>query len=162
MERKCTPLKGMKFWHATAEMNPEDIMLSEISQKPKNRYMIPFTWSTWRRKWQPTPISLIAECHGHRSLVGYQQAMGSHESNTKLLTKYLSLALDLLNQCSHIPYFQLQKNISSMELTIVTIFKCTNQWHLLTARSHCHASITTILLQKVFIIFWWKSLPIKQ
>ena len=104
-------------------------------------------------KWQPTPIFLTGECHGHRSLVGYKQAIGSQELNTKLLTKYLSLPLDLLHQCPLIPYFELQKNINNMELIILTIFKCTNQWHLLIARSYCHASITTILLQKIFIIF---------
>ena len=27
--------------------------------------------SPWRRKWQPTPIFLPGESHGHRSLVGY-------------------------------------------------------------------------------------------
>ena len=70
---------------------------------------------------------LTGECHGHRTLVGYKQVMGSQESNTKLLSKYLSLSLDLLNQCSLIPYFQLWKNINNMELTILTIFKCTNQ-----------------------------------
>ena len=25
----------------------------------------------WRRKWQPTPVSLLRKCHGHRSLAGY-------------------------------------------------------------------------------------------
>ena len=25
----------------------------------------------WRRKWQPTPVFLPGECHGQRSLVGY-------------------------------------------------------------------------------------------
>ena len=25
----------------------------------------------WRRKWQPTPVSLPGESHGQRSLVGY-------------------------------------------------------------------------------------------
>ena len=25
----------------------------------------------WRRKWQPTPVSLPGEFHGQRSLVGY-------------------------------------------------------------------------------------------
>ena len=27
--------------------------------------------STWRRAWQPTPVFLPGEFHGHRSLVGY-------------------------------------------------------------------------------------------
>ena len=26
---------------------------------------------TWRRKWQPTPVSLPGESHGQRSLAGY-------------------------------------------------------------------------------------------
>ena len=25
----------------------------------------------WRRKWQPTPVFLLGESHGHRSLAGY-------------------------------------------------------------------------------------------
>ena len=25
----------------------------------------------WRRKWQPTPVFLLGESHGQRSLVGY-------------------------------------------------------------------------------------------
>ena len=28
-------------------------------------------WLIWRRKWQPTPVFLPGESHGHRSLVGY-------------------------------------------------------------------------------------------
>ena len=41
----------------------------------------PATWETWvqflrwedplRRKWQPSPVFLPGESHGHRSLVGY-------------------------------------------------------------------------------------------
>ena len=27
--------------------------------------------SPWRREWQPTPVFLLGECHGQRSLVGY-------------------------------------------------------------------------------------------
>ena len=26
---------------------------------------------TWRRKWQPTPVFLLGESHGQRSLAGY-------------------------------------------------------------------------------------------
>ena len=26
---------------------------------------------SWRRAWQPTPVLLPGECHGHRSLVDY-------------------------------------------------------------------------------------------
>ena len=33
----------------------------------------------WRRKWQPTPVSLPGESHGQRSLVGYS-LLGRKES----------------------------------------------------------------------------------
>ena len=39
--------------------------------------------SPWRRKWQPTPISLPGKSHGQRSLAGYIQFMGS-QSWTRL------------------------------------------------------------------------------
>ena len=35
----------------------------------------------WRRKWQPTPVSLPGESHGWRSLVGYSP-QGRKESDT--------------------------------------------------------------------------------
>ena len=31
----------------------------------------------WRREWQPTPVFLLGEHHGQRSLAGYIQSMGS-------------------------------------------------------------------------------------
>ena len=34
----------------------------------------------WRRAWQPTPVFLPGESHGHRSLVGYRP-WGSTESD---------------------------------------------------------------------------------
>ena len=43
--------------------------------------------STWRRKWQPTPIFLTGESHGQRSLVGYS-LWGQKESDT---TELLSI-----------------------------------------------------------------------
>ena len=42
----------------------------------------------WRRKWQPTPVLLLGEPHGQRSLVGYSP-WGCKESD---MTKRLSTA----------------------------------------------------------------------
>ena len=40
----------------------------------------------WRREWQPTPVFLLGESHGQRSLVGYSP-LGHKESDmTKQLT----------------------------------------------------------------------------
>ena len=36
----------------------------------------------WRRKWQPTPVFLPGESHGHRSLAGYSSK--GHKSQTQL------------------------------------------------------------------------------
>ena len=35
----------------------------------------------WRKKWQPTPVSLPGKSHGHRKLVGYSP-LGCKESDT--------------------------------------------------------------------------------
>ena len=35
----------------------------------------------WRRQWQPTPVFLLGESHGQRSLVGYSP-WGCKESDT--------------------------------------------------------------------------------
>ena len=44
--------------------------------------------SPWSRKWQPSPVSLIRKFHGQRSLVGYNESMGSQESD---MTEHASL-----------------------------------------------------------------------
>ena len=36
---------------------------------------------SWRRKWQPAPVSLPGESHGRRSLAGYSP-LGRKESDT--------------------------------------------------------------------------------
>ena len=41
-------------------------------------YAIAFSW---RRKWQPTPMSLLGKSHGQRRLEGYSP-WGCKESNT--------------------------------------------------------------------------------
>ena len=48
----------------------------------------------WRRKWQPTPVFLLGESHGRRSLVGYSPR-GRKESDTteRLHFHWLSLCL---------------------------------------------------------------------
>ena len=47
----------------------------------------------WRRKWQPTPVPLLGESHGWRSLVGYSP-WGHKESDTteRLHFHFLSLS----------------------------------------------------------------------
>ena len=40
-----------------------------------------FTFMHWRRKWQPTPVSLLGESQGRRSLVG-GRLWGRTESDT--------------------------------------------------------------------------------
>ena len=49
-----------------------------MAQTEKNLLAMQVTWvlsldgeDPWRRKWQPTPVSLPGEFHGQRSLVGY-------------------------------------------------------------------------------------------
>ena len=48
----------------------------------------------WRRKWQPTPVSLPGESHGWRSLVGYSP-WGRKESDTTKGLHFLLLSLNI-------------------------------------------------------------------
>ena len=52
----------------------------------------------WRRKWQPTPVSLAGESHGWRSLVGYSP-QGRKESD---MTEWLHFTLTIINFFSFI------------------------------------------------------------
>ena len=44
-------------------------------------FVFVFYYGLWRRKWQPTPVSLPGESHGRRSLIGYS-LRGRKESDT--------------------------------------------------------------------------------
>ena len=44
-----------------------------------------FTFTHWRRKWQPTPVFLLGESQGLGSLVGYR-LWGHTESDTTEVT----------------------------------------------------------------------------
>ena len=47
----------------------------------------PWVWKIpWRRAWQPTPVFLLGESHGQRSLVGCRPQRGT-ESNMTEVTK---------------------------------------------------------------------------
>ena len=45
----------------------------------------------WRREWQPTPVFLLGEFHGQRSLVGYSPRGREKSERTEQLTLLLSL-----------------------------------------------------------------------
>ena len=42
----------------------------------------------WKREWQPTPVFLPGEFHGHRSLVGYSP-WGCKELDTTEATEHM-------------------------------------------------------------------------
>ena len=46
---------------------------------------------SWRRKWQPTPVSLPGESHGRRSLMGYSPLGRKESDTTKQLHFHFSL-----------------------------------------------------------------------
>ena len=69
-----------------------NIWASLVVQMVKN---LPAMWETWvrslggedtlKREWQPTPVFLPRESHGHRSLVGYSP-QGRKELDTTEVT----------------------------------------------------------------------------
>ena len=54
----------------------------------------------WRRKWQPTPVFVPGEFHGHRSLAGYGPWGCKELDMTKQLTLSLYMILLLLSHFS--------------------------------------------------------------
>ena len=53
----------------------------------------------WMRKWQPTPVLLLGESHGQRSLVGYSPQDGKESDMTEWLHfHFLSLSKENLSQ----------------------------------------------------------------
>ena len=54
---------------------------------------IPLGKIPWRRKWQPTPVFLLGESQGQKSLVGYSP-YGGKESHT---TEHACTSEDLLH-----------------------------------------------------------------
>ena len=42
----------------------------------------------WRRRWQPTPVSLPGKSHGQRNRAGYTQFMGSQRVGYDWMTNY--------------------------------------------------------------------------
>ena len=53
----------------------------------------------WSRKWQPTPVFLLRESHGQRSLVGYSPWGGEVSETTEWLTLNLRCTTWKLIQC---------------------------------------------------------------
>ena len=47
----------------------------------------------WRRKWQPTPVFLLGESHGERSLAGYSP-WGRKESDVTEATEHTRTEVD--------------------------------------------------------------------
>ena len=45
----------------------------------------------WRREWQPTPVFLLREFHGQRSMVGYSSWGRKESDKTEGLTLLLSI-----------------------------------------------------------------------
>jgi len=77
----------------------------------------------WRREWQPTPVFLLGESHGRRSLESYSP-WGWKESDT---TEQLTLLLHFLFYSLCFPC--LQWRILYSPLMIVCVFVCVYESH---------------------------------
>ena len=82
----------------------------------------------WRRKWQPTPVLLLGESHGGRSLVGYSP-WGRKESGT---TEWLHFTRELYqrNLFTELYIFQKMIFLNSKYLTKYSdLFWITNSYY---------------------------------
>ena len=70
-------------------------------RRPKRHWFDPWVGKiSWRRKWHPTPVFLLGESHGQKSLVGYSPK-GRKELDTTEVTQHA---------CTHVCTSSVQQN----------------------------------------------------
>ena len=107
---------------------------SLVAQMEKNLPAVFNPWVgkiSWRRKWQPTPVFLPGEFHGHRSLVGYSKwgrkelDMTERLTHTHTLWKQDSPA-EISPGCS-CPYFASVSSVSRSSW-LPSLFAALSNW----------------------------------
>ena len=93
--------RGVVRTHWFPKINPERAsLLAQMVKNPPWMQEAGFdSWVgkiLWSRKWVPTPVFLLEESHGQRSLVGYSP-WGCKESD---MTEWLALSLSLSSSFS--------------------------------------------------------------
>ena len=74
MEKEMAPHSSMLAWKIPGTAEPGGL-LSMGSWRVEHDWPTSFslfTFMHWRRKWQPTPVFLLGESQGQRSLVGFR------------------------------------------------------------------------------------------
>jgi len=75
--------------------------VNSINRNRNHKQMYLSISTSWRRKWQPTPVFLPGESYGQRSLVGFSP-WDSKESDT---TKAISMQFSSVQSLSHVRLF---------------------------------------------------------
>ena len=73
MEKEMATHSSTLAWKITWMEEPARLWSwgCKESDMTEQLHFLSFYSSFWRRKWQPTPVSLPGESHGQRGLVGY-------------------------------------------------------------------------------------------
>ena len=71
-------------FHLWASLMAQTVKNLPAKQETQVWYLVGKT--TWRKKWQPTPVFLLGELHGQRSLAGYSPWDGKDSDTTGWLT----------------------------------------------------------------------------
>ena len=73
-----------------------------VRQKPKRcMFDLGVGKTPWRRKWQPTPVSLPRKSHGQRSLVGYSPWDGRRVGHDLVTKQQQETLANRLKDSSH-------------------------------------------------------------
>ena len=78
---KKLPKKKSRDFPSDSVAKPPHSECREPELSPRSAAIKSSHATTWRRKWQPTPVCWPGESHGQRSLVGYSPG-GHRESDT--------------------------------------------------------------------------------
>ena len=122
--------------------------------------------STWRKKWQPTPVFLPGESHGRRSLVGYSP-WGCTESDTTEATwekkkKLFPLTASCVKSNQELVFsLQTHRKTAPFHLKRRIRLKpqlCNQRWMLISP-SFCHTEVMLRFPQeyKISLFFFYKG-----
>ena len=89
LEKEKAPHSSFLAWRIPWTEEPGGLQSMGSLRVPHDwsTSLSPFTFMHWRRKWQPTPVFLPGESHGHRPLAGYSSRGCKELVTTEWLTQ---------------------------------------------------------------------------
>ena len=109
-----------------------------VAQEMQETWVWSLDWTiSWRRAWQPTPVFLLRESHGQRSLVGHsprgRKELDMTEHSTHILDSFRRIFT-----VNHKEWFSKAVKENQLQLRTVWVQRSNGMWTLRITRSILH------------------------